>query len=125
MSSPPVYRMYDLIYQKKLGGELSYSQLRYWIDGVINSTIPYEQSSAMLMAICWRGMTGEETSNLTLLMRDSGKLIDLSSVPEFKCEKHSTGGVGDSVSLVMGPIVAACGLHCPMLSGAGLGHTGN
>lgn len=116
--------MYDLIYTKKLGGELTNDQLHYWINGVINQTIPYEQSSAMLMAICWRGMTIQETSSLTLLMRNSGKIIDLSSVQPFKVEKHSTGGVGDSVSLVIGPILSACGVHCPMLSGAGLGHTG-
>ncbi len=117
-------RMYDLIYGKKLGGALSPEQIAFWVKGAAEGTIPDEQSAALLMAICWRGMSTEETLALTLAMRDSGKRLDLSSVPGIKVDKHSTGGVGDKTTLILGPIVAACGVPCPMFSGRGLGHTG-
>ncbi|WLT31935.1 thymidine phosphorylase [Geothrix sp. PMB-07] len=117
-------RMYDLIYTKKLGGALSPEQIAFWVKGAADGSIPDEQSSALLMAICWRGMSTEETLALTLVMRDSGKRLDLSSVPGLKVDKHSTGGVGDKTTLILGPIVAACGVPCPMFSGRGLGHTG-
>lgn len=117
-------RMYDLIYSKKQGGALSAGQIAYWVKGVTDGSIPDEQSAALLMAICWRGMDTEETLALTLAMRDSGKRLDLSSVPGLKVDKHSTGGVGDKTTLILGPIVAACGVPCPMFSGRGLGHTG-
>lgn len=117
-------RMYDLIYTKKLGGALSPEQIAFWVKGAADGSIPDEQSSALLMAICWRGMSTEEILALTLAMRDSGKRLDLSSVPGLKVDKHSTGGVGDKTTLILGPIVAACGVPCPMFSGRGLGHTG-
>ncbi len=117
-------RMYDLIYAKKLGGELSPEQIAFWVQGAANGTVPDEQSASLLMAICWRGMSTGETLALTLAMRDSGKRLDLSSVPGLKVDKHSTGGVGDKTTLILGPIVAACGVPCPMFSGRGLGHTG-
>jgi pyrimidine-nucleoside phosphorylase len=117
-------RMYDLIYTKKTGGTLSPEQIAFWVKGAADGSIPDEQSASLLMAICWRGMSTEETLALTLAMRDSGKRLDLSSVPGLKVDKHSTGGVGDKTTLILGPIVAACGVPCPMFSGRGLGHTG-
>lgn len=117
-------RMYDLIHAKKNGAALSDDQIAFWIQGVASGQISDEQSAAMLMAICWRGMDIRETLALTLCMRDTGSRVDLSSVPGVKMDKHSTGGVGDKTTLILGPIVAACSVPCAMFSGRGLGHTG-
>jgi len=117
-------RMYDLIYTKKEGGRLSDEQIAFWVAGVTSGAVPEEQSAALLMAICWRGMDTRETLALTLAMRDSGARMDLAAVPGVKVDKHSTGGVGDKTTLVLGPIVASCGVPCAMFSGRGLGHTG-
>jgi pyrimidine-nucleoside phosphorylase len=102
--------------------------IAWWIKGVADGSIPDEQSSAMLMAICWQGLNIAETLALTLSMRDSGHRMDLSGIPGIKIDKHSTGGVGDKATSILGPIVACCGkeydLRCSMFSGRDLGHTG-
>jgi pyrimidine-nucleoside phosphorylase len=120
--------MYDLIYAKKSGHALSGEEIAWWARGAADGSIPDEQSAALLMAICWQGMDTEETLALTLAMRDSGRKMDLSGVPGTKIDKHSTGGVGDKTTLIIGPVVACCGrgarLKCAMFSGRGLGHTG-
>ena len=117
-------RMYDLIMKKKQGEELSTEEIRYMISGFTDGTIPDYQMSAMTMAICFCGMSKRETVDLTLAMRDSGDVLDLSGIHGVKVDKHSTGGVGDKTSLALTPIVAALGVPVAKMSGRGLGHTG-
>ena len=99
--------MYDLITVKKRGGALTYDELSYMIGGYVAGEIPDYQVSAMLMAIYFKGMTPEETTNLTKIMAASGDRIDLSTIDGIKIDKHSTGGVGDKTTLIVSPIVAA------------------
>lgn len=116
--------MVDLIIKKRQGEALSREEIAFWIDGYVNGVIPDYQTSAMTMAILFRGMSEEEVINLTDLMEHSGDTLDLSNLKGVKVDKHSTGGVGDKTSLVLGPMVAACGATLAKLSGRGLGHTG-
>ena len=117
-------RMVDLIIKKREGGALTRDEIAFWIDGYVNGIIPDYQTSAMAMAILFKGMNEEEVINLTDLMEHSGDTLDLSKLKGVKVDKHSTGGVGDKTSLVLGPMVAACGATMVKLSGRGLGHTG-
>ena len=114
----------ELIKKKRDGASLSEDELRWLISGYVTGAIPDYQMSAFLMACYFRGMTEEETLTFTKLMLYSGDIVDLSEIPGVKVGKHSTGGVGDKVSLILAPIVAACGVPLPMISGRGLGHTG-
>ncbi len=114
----------DLIVAKRDGNELSDEQVSWFIDGVTSGAIPAEQAAALLMAIVWRGLSARELATWTAAMINSGQRLDLSSLARPTVDKHSTGGVGDKVSLVLCPLVAACGAAVPQLSGRGLGHTG-
>lgn len=117
-------RAVDIIMKKRSGQALSDEEIGFVISGYVGGTIPEYQVSALLMAIFFKGMTAEETASLTVQMLRSGDVMDLSNIPGPFVDKHSTGGVGDKISLPLAPIVAACGARVPMMSGRALGHTG-
>lgn len=117
-------RFVDVIHRKKAGEKLDEEEIRGMIADYVRGEIPDYQMAAMLMAICFQGMDDEELTTMTLAMRDSGDIVDLSPIPGVKVDKHSTGGVGDKTTLIIGPIVAACGVPVAKMSGRGLGFTG-
>ena len=118
------FRMYDIIDKKKLGQELSDDEIAYFVKGFTNGEIPDYQASALCMAIYFNGMSDREISTLTLEMRDTGDIVDLSAINGIKVDKHSTGGVGDKVTMIAAPIVASVGVPIAKMSGRGLGFTG-
>ncbi len=115
---------YELILRKRNRGRLTRGEIAELVDGFARGTVPDYQMAAFMMAVYFRGMSVDETAALTRAMMDSGRVFDLSQIDCMKVDKHSTGGVGDKVSLILAPLVAACGAVVPMVSGRGLGHTG-
>ena len=117
-------RMYDIILKKRANLPLSDKEIRFVIDGYVKGEIPDYQVSALLMTIVFNGMNARELGTLTLAMAQSGNMVDLSNVDGITVDKHSTGGVGDKTTLIIAPLVAACGGKVAKMSGRGLGHTG-
>ncbi len=117
-------RMYDIITKKKHGEELTKEEISFVVNGFTKGEIPDYQMSAFLMAVCFTQMNDREATDLTQAMIDSGDTLDLSGIKGFKADKHSTGGVGDKTSLIIGPMVASLGVPVAKMSGRGLGHTG-
>ena len=117
-------RMYDIILKKRANVPLTDEEIHFVIDGYVKGDIPDYQVSALLMTIVFNGMSARELGTLTLAMAQSGHMVDLSSIDGITVDKHSTGGVGDKTTLIIGPLVAACGGKVAKMSGRGLGHTG-
>lgn len=117
-------RPYDIIFKKRNGQALSFQEINFFIKGYTDGSIPDYQTSALLMAIYFNGLNEKETADLTMAMVNSGDIIDLSKVEGIKVDKHSTGGVGDKISLIVVPLVASLGIPVAKISGRGLGHTG-
>jgi len=117
-------RAYDIIYKKRNAEEMSRDEIEFMISGYTTGEISDAQMAAWLMAVCIHGMTDEETTDLALVMACSGRMLDLSSIPGVKVDKHSTGGVGDKTTLVLMPLLAAAGIPVVKMSGRSLGHTG-
>ncbi len=114
----------DIIIKKRDGGELTAAEIEYFVQGVVSGEVPDYQAAAWAMAVLWRGMSAREMTALTLAMARSGEMLDLTDVVPFAVDKHSTGGVGDKITLVVEPLVAACGVPVGKMSGRGLGFSG-
>src|SRR5512135_2960298 len=117
-------RITDIIEKKRDGGELSPEEIRFFVEGYTRGDIPDYQASAWCMAVFLRGMSRRETADLTLAMAHSGEMLDLHDIAPIVVDKHSSGGVGDKVSLIVAPLVAASGLHVGKMSGRGLSFSG-
>ncbi len=124
MPNSKQFRMVDIINKKRDGTALSRDEIKYFIEGCVDGSIPDYQTSALLMAVFFQGMEDTELADFTMAMAHSGDMVDLSPIKGIKVDKHSTGGVGDKTTMAVAPIVASCGVKMAKMSGRGLGHTG-